>query len=165
MIVKVNRVQEYLGSTLSYLQIDGLNLGYGIEPGFNDPKIPGRTRIPAGRYPMRLRTHGGFHERYKNAKWMPPGLHRGMLEICDVPGFTDILFHVGNSKKDTLGCLCPGEEFIFDDGGFFVTNSRRTYLYCYPLIVDELKRGNPVWIDYIDPPGLLPTKGQNHELP
>jgi hypothetical protein len=31
--------------------------------------------------------------------------------VCDVPGRSDILFHVGNTGADTEGCICPGFGF------------------------------------------------------
>ena len=64
------------------------------------------TCIPEGTYDIKFRKTGGFHakysERYKNA-------HYGMLHIQDVPNFTYILIHTGNTDEHTSGCLIVGE--------------------------------------------------------
>lgn len=66
----------------------------------NEPMV---SCIPTGRFPLRLRTEGGFHERYRQQyAW-----HRGMVEVV-VPGRTFILFHKGNYHRDTHGCILPG---------------------------------------------------------
>lgn len=36
------------------------------------------------------------------------------FQIMDVPGRTFILFHKGNMKKDTKGCVMVGEQFEFN---------------------------------------------------
>ena len=83
-------------------------------------KIPGETRIPAGIYPLRVRAHGGFHTRY--AERFGPA-HRGMLEICDVPNFTDILIHCGNTNADTAGCLLVGMGAQMEPGALSLQNN------------------------------------------
>jgi hypothetical protein len=62
----------------------------------SDPraKIPGRSAIPTGRYPI-IRN---LSNRFK--KVLPL--------LVKVPGFEGIRIHVGNSPKDTEGCLLPG---------------------------------------------------------
>ena len=56
--------------------------------------------IPVGKYKCKRVnnrvTHGG----------MPI---KTTFEVQDVPGRSGILFHVGNSMKDTLGCILPGK--------------------------------------------------------
>ena len=65
-------------------------------------KVPGDTAIPRGQYPIRWRKTGRWAERFKKMGFM------GSLEICDVPNFTDVLIHIGNTKGDTEGCLLLG---------------------------------------------------------
>lgn len=146
----VKRFEEYEGSTISRLYIDDIEMGYGLEDGFNSPKIPGETRIPSGRYRLKLRTHGGFHSRYQEAGWIPEEIHKGMIEICNVPDFMHVLFHTGNTKKDTGGCLLCGSTFIKGDDGFFISSSRTTYLQIYPMLAAKLSEGEDVWIEIED---------------
>ena len=66
-------------------------------------KVAGQTRIPAGRYPLKWRKTGKWAKRFQ-ARWKV----KGSLEICNVPNYTDVLIHLGNTKKDTAGCLLVG---------------------------------------------------------
>lgn len=149
-MITVNRFDEHNGSTISRIMIDGVEVGYGLEDGYNEIKVMGETRIPSGKYPLKLRTFGGFHGRYTKAKWIPVGVHKGMIEICNVVGFTDVLIHVGNTKKDTRGCLLLGTAYNKYDNGFFVSNSRKAYLKIYPMIADRLSNDEELWIEFID---------------
>ena len=150
-MIKVKRFDEYNGSTVSIIFIDDVEMGYGLEDGFNEPKIKGETRIPAGRYKLKLRTYGGFNARYASSSRIPQGVHKGMIEICDIPNFTDVLIHVGNSKKDTAGCLLVGSSYTRQDTGFFISSSWKAYNKIYPVIADKLLTDNEVWIEFTDP--------------
>lgn len=152
-VLLVNRFDEHAGSTVSNLTIDGIDYGYGLEDGHNEPKVPGETRIPAGKYKLKLRNYGGFNARYEKASWLPEGFHKGMIEICDVPGFTHILIHTGNTKKHTEGCLLCGASFTKKDDGFFISSSRNTYKRLYPEIAGKLESGEEVFIEILDSPG------------
>jgi hypothetical protein len=102
MKITVERFVSDDDSTLGALFVDDRFECFTVEDEFREIKVPAETRIPAGRYSVTLRTHGGFHARY-GRKFS--AFHRGMLEVLKVPNFTDILFHAGNTEKDTAGCL------------------------------------------------------------
>ena len=107
-------------------------------------KIPGRTRIPEGIYSLELRTSGGFHERY--AKRFP-AIHRGMIWLRQVPGFTWILFHCGNTAEDTSGCLLAGTRANNNQLGMGrIYQSADAYVRAYPIIAAQIERG-PLSID------------------
>ena len=59
-------------------------------------KVYGKTAIPAGRYELRLT----YSQRFK----------RVMPQIMDVPNFSGIRIHSGNTEKDTDGCLLVGHR-------------------------------------------------------
>jgi len=122
-------------------------LCYVLEDQANEPKIPGETRIPAGKYQVKLRDEGGMIVRYKKRfPW-----HRGMLWLQDVPGFQFIYIHVGNKDDDTDGCLLVGDGQISNvtERGA-VTTSVAAYRRLYENIADALEGGDEVWITVED---------------
>lgn len=59
-------------------------------------KIYGQTAIPYGKYKVVLS--------------YSPKFGRIMPRILDVPGFNGILIHIGNTIKDTSGCILVGRN-------------------------------------------------------
>jgi Family of unknown function (DUF5675) len=109
---------------------------YVLEDQFNEPKIPGETRIPEGRYEIKLRTEGGMHDRYgARYPW-----HKGMLWLQDVPDFEWIYIHVGNKDDDSDGCLLVGDSQVgnITERGQ-VTASVAAYTRLYDMIVTALE--------------------------
>ena len=68
-------------------------LCYTLEDERRALKVKGETRVPAGTYKLALRKEGGFDARYKKKY---PGIHKGMIQVMDVPNFEYILIHIGN---------------------------------------------------------------------
>ncbi len=149
MELKVVRYSSSKESTLGLLFIDEVFACYTLEDEHRAIKIMGETRIPAGRYRVELRTFGGHHWRY--LKQYGPEYHKGMLQIMDVPGFTDILIHKGNDDDDTAGCLLVGDRANNNqvkDG--FIGSSTVAYNRIYPVVRDALLRGADVFIEVSD---------------
>ena len=89
-------------------------------------KVPGKTRIPEGTYRLAWRDAGRWATRFKR-EGLP-----GSLELRDVPGFSDVLIHWGNSQTDTEGCVLPNRYLYLDErrGG----KSRIATLGIYRLV-------------------------------
>jgi len=89
-------------------------------------KVPGKTRIPPGTYRLKWRTEGRWAIRFAAHDYP------GSLEICDVPGFTDVLLHWGNTETDTEGCVLPNHYLFLNErkGG----RSRDATLAIYQLV-------------------------------
>ena len=120
---------------------------YVLEDQFNEPKVPGETRIPPGRYQIKFRDEGGMIQRYKaRYPW-----HRGMLWLQDVPDFTFVYIHVGNKDDDTDGCLLvgDGQRSNVPERGTIQT-SANAYRRLYEKIAAELDAGQEVWITVED---------------
>jgi hypothetical protein len=92
-------------STLGGLLVDDRFQCWTLEDQFQAQKVPGETRIPAGTYTIELQQAGTLHEKYK-AKYPE---HRGMLHLLSVPGFTGVMIHVGNTDRDSAGCILVGD--------------------------------------------------------
>ena len=99
------------------------------EPGV---KVQDKTAIPAGRY----RVVVDFSQRFQ----------RRMPLLLDVPMFTGIRIHSGNTAQDTRGCILVGEWRAPD----WVGDSRRAFADLFFLInpADEL------WIAVTDEPAV-----------
>jgi hypothetical protein len=103
-MITLNRFYSDADSTVGNLILSGKGWQcFIVEDQHQDAKVYGETRIPAGQYKLTPREHGGFYQQYTQ-RW---AWHRGMIELSDVPSFTDILIHPGNTHLDTKGCLLP----------------------------------------------------------
>lgn len=93
--------------------------------------------IPLGQYILGRRTEGGFDKRYRTKF---PRLHRGMIEVTGVPDRDHILFHIGNSVKDTQGCILTGTSA--NDGT--VGQSTVAYKAFYRQVDEAMENGE--WV-------------------
>ena len=147
MKLTVVRTQFGTDATNGLLFINGIFECYTLEDQYQAVKVMHETCIPEGTYDIKFRKTGGFHakytERYKNA-------HYGMLHIQDVPNFTYILIHTGNTDEHTSGCLIVGETQqdldLSDDG--FIGHSGVAYKKLYKKVSKELLLGKSVTIEY-----------------
>ena len=147
MKLTVVRTQFGTDATNGLLFIDGIFECYTLEDQYQAVKVMHETCIPEGTYDINFRKTGGVHakysERYKNA-------HYGMLHIQDVPNFTYILIHTGNTDEHTSGCLIVGETQqdleVSKDG--FIGSSTVAYKKMYAKVAGQLLQGKPVSIEY-----------------
>ena len=147
MKLTVVRTQFGKDATNGILLIDDVFECYTLEDQYQEVKVMHETCIPEGTYDIKFRKEGGFHakysERYKNA-------HYGMLHVQDVPNFTYILIHTGNTDEHTSGCLIVGETQqdleISKDG--FIGSSTKAYKKMYAKVASQLLQGKKVTIEY-----------------
>ena len=130
-----------------------------------EDKIAGKTAIPTGRYKVVL----GYSKTYK----------RRMPFLQNVPHFTGIMIHTGNSVDDTRGCILVGkavrpqnEDTDFENPTSRatvigrLTDSRITFNRLYEMIREAVKRGEEVEISLTSPSQregstpLPPSKGE-----
>ncbi len=148
MKLKLTRYSSTNEDTLGHLKADDKLIAYTLEDEARTVKVFGETRIPAGSYKLKLREHGGFFTRYtKRWSW-----HKGMIELVDVPNFTDILIHLGNSDDDTAGCILVGNTAkvnTIDPGELNLLDSTNAYRRIYPIIREAIEQGE-VMLEIID---------------
>lgn len=89
----------------------------------NEIKVYGETAIPYGIYEVKWT----YSPRFK--KYMP--------ELLNVPGFSGIRIHSGNTAADSLGCIIVGENKVVGK----VLNSRAMVNKLYPIIEKGCKEG------------------------
>lgn len=85
-------------------------------------KVWGATAIPKGRYEVVL----SYSNKFK--QFLP--------EVLNVPGYSGIRIHVGNTPNHTEGCLLPGNWFYEDQ----VINSKATFGTLFPIIQSRAKK-------------------------
>lgn len=96
MILRLERLELHPAYTMGRLYVDGTSECWVLE----DPvrpdgeKIAGSTAIPFGTYVVILDHSVRFN--------------RTMPHILDVPNFTGVRIHAGNTVADTHGCLLVG---------------------------------------------------------
>lgn len=107
MTITVWRKYREQGFTISRVYIDGVFTFHVLEPEdrglmqsmsvgeIMTSKVKGQTAIPVGNYKV-LRT------------WSPK-YNKILPQVMNVKGFGGVRFHGGNSSKDTLACLLPGD--------------------------------------------------------
>ena len=140
MHIQLRRVFQKGGYTLGMLEVDGRAFAT-LEDGHNEPKVPGKTRIPAGTYPIVLRQNSPMADRYddKFSSW-----HQGMLWLRNVPDFEYVYIHIGNSDKDTDGCILIGNKANYAAGT--VEDSTAAYRAIYPVILGAIQKNECVHI-------------------
>ncbi len=136
---KIIRVAEGKHSTLSHLYIGDLFCCYLLEDRVREEKVAGMTCIPPGEYGLSINHWAGMNARY--AKRFPH-LHEGMVEIIEIPNYQLVFFHIGNYHTETAGCPLTGSYWQRLGGDYQVMGSEAAYRYVYPLLVQQVKRGN-----------------------
>lgn len=94
MKVTVKRTFKGAEYTIGKLYIDGQYFCDTLEDTVRKVKIAGKTAIPAG--------------TYKVKKTMSPRFKKILPEILNVPNFSGVRIHAGNTAADTDGCLLLG---------------------------------------------------------
>lgn len=140
--MKLKLQRRFLGDdyTIGSLFIDGLYVCDTIEDkvrdvnkdgDLDDPgeeKVFGETAIPYGTYAVDLT--------------MSPKFKRVLPILLDVPHFTGIRIHRGNTAKDSHGCILPGENKI--KGG--VINSTKYEMLIVERTLTAIRNGEQIWI-------------------
>lgn len=105
---------------------------YTLEDFYRGPhaeRVPGETCIPCGSYEVVI-THS-------------PRFGIDMPLLLNVPGFSGVRIHTGNTDKDTEGCILVGTTRGPDQ----VLGSRVAYEQVFGAIRDARARGESVKID------------------
>lgn len=136
MKIEVNRIFKASNYTIGELSVNNNYLCDTLEDRVRPEgeKVYGETAIPAGTYTVVL----SYSHRFK--KVMP--------EILNVPNFSGIRIHCGNSSKDTEGCLLVGKW----DGKTenWISDSKNSYNKLYPLLEEAFNNKENITITIKD---------------
>lgn len=145
----LHRLNDDGDSTIGILKLGNKFQCYTLEDRFNTVKIPGETRVPAGRYEIKYRTVlSGLTQRYRDRfKWF-----EWHLELQDVPGYKYVYIHAGNDAGDTDGCILVGQSQTTNVGSRqgYIGHSSEAYEILYKKIGEMITKGDPVFIDIVD---------------
>ncbi len=128
MQIKLTRIQLDNDVTIGELVVNKFTC-WTCEDAVRPQKIAGQTAIPAGRY--RVRTT--FSNRFK----------RLLPLLDDVPGFTGVRIHPGNTAADTEGCILPGLVRMPKGVG----QSRDAFASIFDMILAAEQAGEKIWIE------------------
>lgn len=133
MEIKIKRIAKKSTYTIGRLFINGTRVCDTLE----DPdrgikqttllsdikriKVKGDTAIPTGTYQLSMNVTS---PRFSKKKFYQDACNGQVPRILDVPGFDGVLIHVGNTTKDTEGCILVGENKVVGQ----VINSKNTWL-------------------------------------
>ena len=160
MKLTVVRTQFGTDATNGMLFINNIFECYTVEDQYQAVKVMHETCIPEGTYDIEFRKVGGFHERYdkryKNA-------HYGMLHLQDVPNFTYILLHAGNSSDDSSGCILTTTTQTDLDSAKagFGGQSQLAYKRMYDKVAKVLLQNKPVEIEITTIDNLFKQGGED----
>ena len=131
MNITVKRIFKGPDYTIGKLYIDGKYFCDTLEDTVRAPgvKIPGKTAIPAGKYKIKLT------ESLRFKKLMP--------RLENVPGFTGVLIHSGNTAEDTEGCILVGKNRVKGK----VLDSRETFARLFRLLFVAERGGEDLEIE------------------
>jgi hypothetical protein len=141
-IITLQRTQKGSDCTIGRLDVFG-DVVWTLEDQKREHKVYGETRIPAGFYSLKLRKEGGMNARY-SAKFGV--FHCGMIWLQDVPMFEYVYIHVGNTARDTEGCILVGLGLDTDK----IVRSKDAYTRIYPPIVKAIDSAQGCFIDVRD---------------
>ena len=143
--LKIKRIAKRNTYTIGHLYIDGVQFCDTLEDTSrglcqNMPldeikrlKIAGKTAIPTGTYSVTLSIKSPRFSTKKQYAFCKGYLPR----LLNVPGYDGVLIHIGNSDKDTEGCILVGENKSVGK----VLNSTSTFKKLYTILktADSIK--------------------------
>lgn len=105
-------------------------------------KIYGETAIPTGVYKVSINT---VSQKYKDVKWYNDLCEGRMPRLINVPAFSGVLIHPGNTALDTLGCILVGRNTKVGA----LTNSRETFKALYEQMAAAKAAGEEITISIL----------------
>lgn len=152
MTLRLIREPSADGATLGVLFVNGRFECFVLEDQIREParafaqpwlevevqrwKVARKTAIPSGTYRVIVTESARFKRR--------------LPLLVEVPGFSGIRIHPGNTIEDTEGCLLPGRL----RAAARVGDSRVAFMALFEKIDAALVRGENVTISIENPPAL-----------
>jgi hypothetical protein len=127
---------------------------FTLEDEYRVVKVHGETRIPAGKYELRIRKEGGVYNSYynhKNAAVRALTRKYGVIELMNVPNFKYVLAHIGNDEDDTDACVLMGNRADNNSNKEgWIAESTNAYVIFASMLFSAIERGSRAFISIID---------------
>ena len=131
MKITVIRTHGTKGFTHGQLHIDGVYFCDTMEDQERDIKIDGETAIPCGQYKVIINMSARFN--------------RLMPLLLNVPNYTGVRIHSGNTSANTDGCLLVGKPYKND----FITASKETFAALFKTMNDAIADKQEITLEVI----------------
>lgn len=150
MHIITERIAKKDAYTISNMYIDGVKFCNVLEDkdrgltsdmseeDIKSIKVHGKTAIPTGTYNITLDVVSPKFSKYKQYQFCNGKLPR----LIDVPGYSGVLIHIGNTEVDTDGCLLVGQNNVVGK----VTNSTATFKALYDKMLEAVNRKENITI-------------------
>lgn len=131
MKILVERLQTDPDVTLGSMRVDDEWAAWTCEDPVRPPgvKIAGKTAIPPGTYSVVITPSARFK--------------RDLPLLVDVPDFTGVRIHAGNTAEDTEGCILVGQDRFSKSIG----RSRLAFDALFTQIRGAIARGEKVTLE------------------
>jgi hypothetical protein len=151
MELRLKRIAKQNGYTIGHLYVDGKYFSDTLEDSdrglassmsldeLKRKKLPHIAAIPTGRYQVTMNVISPKFSRYTFYKQYGGGR---VPRLLNVPAYSGVLIHCGNTAKDTDGCILVGKNSKVG----MVLDSKKTYSNLYPLLEAATKCKEEIWI-------------------
>jgi len=149
----LQRYSDNGDSTLGLFFVNDDFFSYCLEDEFREHKISGETRIPAGRYRLRIKNETTpLTQKYrKKFSWF--SYH---IEVAGIDNFKNVYIHIGNYDENTDGCILLGDganNNQIQKG--MITYSTDAYERFYKGVYPLLEKGDSIFINIKDETDLF----------
>ena len=132
-------------ATSSLVYVDGMFFCYGLEDEERKIKVKGKTRIPNGTYEIQFRmVDSPKTERYRSR--FPWFMYH--LQLMNVPNFTNVYIHIGNTDKESEGCILVGNTINnLNNSRGFLGESTPAFKRLYGMVSTALQSGEKCYAE------------------
>tara|TARA_R110002050_G_scaffold3382_9_gene17828 strand:+ start:3275 stop:4078 length:804 start_codon:yes stop_codon:yes gene_type:complete len=146
-MITVLRYVDDGNTTLGLMFINKTFFAYTLEDTHNDEKIPGGTRIPEGHYQLGINEQlSPLTKKYRNRfNWFS-----NHIEIKGIPNYDKVYIHIGNSHKDTKGCILIADGVNAGQTEKMILQSQKAYERFYKNIIPKINQNEPMAINILN---------------
>lgn len=149
MKLTLKRVAKRPTYTIGWLYVDGVKFCDTIEDKdrgltqsmpvaeIKKRKVYSQTAIPTGTYTISMNT---VSPKYSKRDFYKKLCNGKVPRLLNVPGYDGVLIHVGNTERDTAGCILVGQNTSVGK----VLNSQVTFTRLYKVLKDAADKGEKI---------------------